>query len=340
VGLNGRLISVVIPAYNQPVYLRRALQSLADQVYRPIEVIVADDCSPTLLEPVVKEFDAFQNERFSVRYFRQPQNRGVMDNFRFAVGHANGKFLVPLPHDNRFIDRDFFAESVKIMNGHCDCHLCYGNGIYENSERQALNIPEAFKFREGWSMLEGRDFIRSYRRGGMGFSQAMVLDHEMAMSLKAYEEPFVINGALSRRLGVAQDDAFSYIFLLSGMGAVGLCEKLVCEIGTPPESYSRSNRNWKNTKEKVKFFIFYNIYRADLKGRYAADVKRMALKQALQYADYMVDFRIAQYYNWRPGIVLLMGFSLLKKSWISIKHFFKRGVNVVRPDTFKKTKRN
>lgn len=338
--LHANMLSVVIPAYNQPDYLRRALQSAVEQLHRPLEVIVADDCSPILLEPVVTEFAGAESDLFKIRYFRQPQNRGAMENFRFAVGQASGKYLVPLPHDNRFIDRSFFADAVKIMSGHSDCHLCYGNAVYENSERRALNIPDAITFRDGWSLLEGNDFIRSYRRGGMDWSQAMVLDHEMALSLGAYDEPFVVNGAISRRLGIAQDDLFSYIFLLSGMGTVGLCEKLVCEIGTPPESYSRSNRKWKNTKGKVKFFIFYNIYRADLKGKYAADVKRMALKQALQYADCIFDFRIAQYYNWRPEIILLMGFSLVKKLWISIRYFYKSGVNVVRPDTFKKTKRH
>ena len=58
-GLIENMVSVVIPAYNQPTYLQRALESVLEQTYRPIEVIVADDCSPTLIEPVVKDFDSF-----------------------------------------------------------------------------------------------------------------------------------------------------------------------------------------------------------------------------------------------------------------------------------------
>ena len=45
--LKENLVSIVIPAYNQPDYLRRALQSAVEQLYRPLEVIVSDDCSPT-----------------------------------------------------------------------------------------------------------------------------------------------------------------------------------------------------------------------------------------------------------------------------------------------------
>ena len=38
-----------------------------------------------------------------------------MDNFRFTVDQARGKFLVPFAHDNRFIDRSFIAEAVRVM---------------------------------------------------------------------------------------------------------------------------------------------------------------------------------------------------------------------------------
>lgn len=337
--LNKRLLSVVIPAYNQPGYLHRALESVVAQHYRPIELIVADDCSPRTLAPVVDAFAGAQNNDFTIRYLRQTQNRGVIDNFRSGIAQATGKYLVPLPHDNRFIDRGFFSESVQLMMDHPDCHLAYGNAVFENSERPALTIPASKRFSNGWARMEGREFIRLYRRGGMDFSQAMVINHETALSIRAYDEPFVINGAVSRRLGIAQDDVFSYVFLLSAMGSVALCEKRVCEIGVPPESYSRSNRSWERTKGKVKFVIFYNIFRADLKGRYATDVKRMAFKQALQYADHILDTRIARYYGWSPGFLLMMGLSVVKRGWSDIRFLLKRTVNRIRPNTFKKTGR-
>jgi glycosyltransferase involved in cell wall biosynthesis len=330
------LISVVIPAYNQPQYLRSALQSIVDQDYRPIEVIVSDDCSPTVLQPVTDEFSQHQSDLFTVRYFRAAANRGVIDNFRFAVEQARGTYLVPMAHDNRFVDRRFFTEAVRIMGGRADCHLCYGNAFYENSDRKALNIPVNISLDDGWAMLEGKDFIRLYRRGGMDWSQAIVLDNGMAHSLGAYDVPYVVNGAIARRFGISQDDMFSYVFLLSAMGSVGLCEKPVCEIGTPPESYSRSAA-WKGTKAKVKFFIFYNIWRGDIRGKYAPDVRQMARKQALQYADRILDPRMGSYYRWAPHFLLMMGLGVLNGAWSEIRYAFKRGVNIIRPNTFKKT---
>lgn len=40
------LLSVIIPAYNLPDCTRKTLQSLVEQEYHPIEVILSDDCLP------------------------------------------------------------------------------------------------------------------------------------------------------------------------------------------------------------------------------------------------------------------------------------------------------
>lgn len=332
-------ISIVIPAYNQPVYLRRALESVVAQSYRPMEVIVADDCTPEPLESVVQGVAASARGEIDFRYVRQPQNRGVMDNFRSAVALATGRYLVPLAHDNRFLDEGFFAAAVRMMILHPGCHLSYGNAVYEHNRCKALLIPASIPSRDGWSLLNGREFIRIYRRGGMDFSQAMVVDHAAALALNAYDPPYAVDGALARRLGVAQDDAFAYVFLLSALGGVALCHHPVCEIGQPHDSYSRSDRRWREAKRRVKFVIFYNISRADLKGEYAADVRRMAKAQALEYVEWVLDRRIARYYRWHPELVLLMGVGLVKRAWREMRYALKRAVNVFIPGYFKRTHR-
>lgn len=336
--LQKKLVSIVIPAYNQPEYLRRALQSAVEQLYRPLEVIVSDDCSPTPLEAVVREFTSAENDRFQLRFYRQARNLGVMDNFRFTVDQARGKFLVPFAHDNRFIDRSFIAEAVRVMETQPACHLCLANSVFENSDRKMLEIPGSLRTQDGWSVLGGGEFIRLYRRGGLDWTQAIVIDHEMALSLGAYDEPFVVNSALARRLDSGEDNCCSYVFILSAAGSVSVNPRCACEIGTPPESYSRSDPKWVQTKKKVKFVVFYNLYRANLKGPNAAEVKRMALKQAMDYVDHICDVRIARYYHYHSGVLLLMALSLLRRPWIKLRYFFKRivGRNPITGKSFKK----
>ena len=69
-GLMENMVSVVIPAYNEPTYLRRALESVLEQTYRPIEVIVADD----QLNPDIAKQHAdrmLKRERDGSKYWRE-----------------------------------------------------------------------------------------------------------------------------------------------------------------------------------------------------------------------------------------------------------------------------
>ena len=131
-------VSVIIPAYNNPEYTRKTLKSIVEQQYRPIEVIISDDASPISLEMLVKEFEKFQNNRFKIRYYRQPSNLGMMDNFTFAVRQATGKYLVPMAHDNWLIDKSFISEAAKIMEANPNCYLSIGNAVYENTNLEML----------------------------------------------------------------------------------------------------------------------------------------------------------------------------------------------------------
>ena len=82
-------------------------------VYRPLEVIVSDDCSPRPLEAVVREFAGVENRPV---YRSDSSARPAISASWTISGSPSGKprekYLVPFAHDNRFIDRGFIADAV------------------------------------------------------------------------------------------------------------------------------------------------------------------------------------------------------------------------------------
>lgn len=313
------IVSVVIPAYNNPEYTRKTIKSIVDQHYRPLEIVLSDDNSPVSLEPLVSEFDKFQDAHFRIRYFRQPSNLGMCDNFTFSVKQATGKYLIPMPHDNSFIDKNFISEAVEIMETNSECHMCVANAVYENTNKKMLKLPDNIKAKDSWEILEGDIFIRLWRAGGLGWTQAFVIDNQIAHSLGAFYEPFLVSGSLAKKLDLADDNVFAFVFVLSSIGFVALTGKVVCEIGTPKNSYSRSDVKWKKTRSKVKFVVFYNIYKSRLEGRYAQEVQKMAKKQAFEHIGKIFSFKIIRYYNYSFEIILLMGLSIIKKFFKKIR---------------------
>ncbi|MDF0652881.1 MAG: glycosyltransferase family 2 protein [Nitrospira sp.] len=98
------LISIGIPTYNRAnTYLRCALRSAVNQTYKNIEIIVSDNCSLDNTESVVKEFDDPR-----IRYYRQKENIGPVNNRNFCLERAQGKYFVLLSDDDQ-IDDDFIS---------------------------------------------------------------------------------------------------------------------------------------------------------------------------------------------------------------------------------------
>lgn len=127
------LVSVGIPCYNRPEYLRRTLECITGQTYKNLEIVISDNCSPNPnVEKVGMEF-AEKDSR--VHYFRQLENFGGAFNYKFILDKCTGKFFMCAADDDEW-DKDF----VKILlqglldNNDCIVAFCPYNYIDETSK--------------------------------------------------------------------------------------------------------------------------------------------------------------------------------------------------------------
>jgi glycosyltransferase involved in cell wall biosynthesis len=80
------LVSVVIPVFNGEAFLREAVQSVLDQKYAPIEIIIVDDGSTDDTEAVARSLPD------AVRYLRQ-MNQGPAAARNRGIEHAQGSLI-------------------------------------------------------------------------------------------------------------------------------------------------------------------------------------------------------------------------------------------------------
>lgn len=93
---DGRLISVMIPAYNAAPYLGEAIESVFAQSYGPLELIVVDDGSDDETADVARAYgDRLQ--------FMTQQRGGNGAARNSAVGLARGDYYAFLDADDRFL---------------------------------------------------------------------------------------------------------------------------------------------------------------------------------------------------------------------------------------------
>lgn len=91
----GELISIVVPIYNVEKYLRMCLDSIEQQTYSNIEVLLINDGSPDSSGEICQEYVA-RDSRF--RYFEK-ENGGLSDARNYGIERSNGMYLT-------FVDSD------------------------------------------------------------------------------------------------------------------------------------------------------------------------------------------------------------------------------------------
>ncbi|MBD2496477.1 glycosyltransferase family 2 protein [Nostoc sp. FACHB-280] len=131
------LVSVVIPTYNRPEYLKQAIASAVNQTFNNIEIIVCDNCSDVSPQPIV---EAFQDER--IRFCRNSQNIGMVANIINGFVIAKGKYVASL-HDDDMWEPDFLAKLVPPLEANsdlavafCDHYVMKADGIIDDQLTQ------------------------------------------------------------------------------------------------------------------------------------------------------------------------------------------------------------
>ena len=94
-------VSIIAPIYNTEKQLRKCLDSLVNQTYKDIEIIVINDGSPDNSEFIVNEYIAKYGQM--IRYYSK-ENEGIAKTRNFGIEKATSDYVL-------FVDTDDYIES-------------------------------------------------------------------------------------------------------------------------------------------------------------------------------------------------------------------------------------
>lgn len=107
-------ISVVVPVYNVEKYLEKCLQSLIEQCYSDMEIVVVDDKSTDRSLCIAKKYEKYNN----VKVISKEKNTGLSDSRNVGIRESRGQYIMFLDSDDYVEDGCFFKiqEIVKKEN--------------------------------------------------------------------------------------------------------------------------------------------------------------------------------------------------------------------------------
>ncbi|MFL9990409.1 glycosyltransferase family 2 protein [Paraburkholderia sediminicola] len=119
------LVSIVMPTYNTPEqWLRKAIDSVIDQVYENWEFCIADDCSSKSEVKEVLDSYVAKDPRIKVAY--RTTNGHISASSNTALELAVGEFVGLLDHDDELHPLALYCV-VEMINAHPDAALIYSD---------------------------------------------------------------------------------------------------------------------------------------------------------------------------------------------------------------------
>jgi len=138
--MSNPLVSVIIPVKNGERFLAEAIDSVLEQDYRPLEIIVVDGRSTDRSAEIAASYE-------QVRVVAQV-DQGLADAWDVGVDAANGDFIAFLSHDDRWVPHKLSTQ-VNYMVDHPA--IQYSIGRVKFFPQSGLPAPRGFRAR----LLEG-----------------------------------------------------------------------------------------------------------------------------------------------------------------------------------------
>lgn len=184
------LLSVVVPVYNIVSYIDRCVESIVEQTYENLEIILVDDGST---DESGMKCDLWAQRDARVRVIHK-QNGGLVSARQAGVAAATGEYLAHVDGDD-WIERETYAEMMALASS-CDADIVtmgltrdYAGHSVVNRETFEPGIYRGEKLNIFWSqMIDDKRFFHSKLNHHITtkiFKTELVRDYQMRLSTDA-----------------------------------------------------------------------------------------------------------------------------------------------------------
>jgi len=169
-------VSVIIPTFNRPDKLRRAIGSVLSQTLEDLEILVINDSNEE--SPVLNVINDLKDTR--IKYFCNEMTKGGNGARNTGISRAKGKYLAFLDDDDEWMPKKLEAQVQRLESlddpswGGCYC---------------GYTILEGNHWRNELHLLEG-DFLREFLLGkcSIGSTSTLIINSDAMKKVMGFDE--------------------------------------------------------------------------------------------------------------------------------------------------------
>ena len=125
-------VSIGITSYNHQEFIVECLESIKNQTYKNIELIVSDDCSPDDSIEVIKNYQK-ENPDFKFELVAHKKNLGISKNCNQLLDRLSGDYFCLFAGDDIMMP-DRIEKQVKALEENKNAIMCFTNTMWFWSE--------------------------------------------------------------------------------------------------------------------------------------------------------------------------------------------------------------
>lgn len=204
-------VSIIVPIYNAEEYIRRCIDSLINQTYKNIEIILLNDGSTDSTDKIIK---SYKDKR--INYIKK-ENTGIGNTRNLGILKSTGDYIM-------FIDSDDYMElnAVEVLvnkaiSNNYDLVVC---NYYLNTPSTELKIsfPDSI---DNTNIISNPNILTdiNYAPWNKIYHKKLFLNdnNRFVEGIKYEDAPFVIESiCASKKVGFTNEYLFHYVMQKSG----------------------------------------------------------------------------------------------------------------------------
>lgn len=120
--MDNEKVDILLPTYNGERFLKEQLDSILNQTYKNIRIIISDDCSKDSTPEILKEYKE-KDDRIEI--YLQPQNLGVVKNIEFLLEKVENPLYMLSDQDDVWLPNKIEKSVGKLKKENAD--LVFGD---------------------------------------------------------------------------------------------------------------------------------------------------------------------------------------------------------------------
>jgi len=204
------IISIIVPVYNVENYLAKCLDSLVNQTYQNIEILVVNDGSKDDSGNIIQDYAQKFPER--IKAFTK-ENGGLSDARNFGIDQSSGDYIGFVDSDD-YVTKTMFEEMLDLALKHqaemviCNIQKVDEHGSVTQKLTQIPNMPEKIDLETHFSVFSDLSYFACNKL----FKKELFKDKRFKRGVH-YEDIQLVPQLLLECNTLAQTQNFHYQYL-------------------------------------------------------------------------------------------------------------------------------